>query len=314
MKTRIAVSIVFGCLCAVAAPGPTNKSFDFPTELKYPFLPKQRMTFINGVIKNKDAKALPDIEAKYSNKIRVDNRNFTLPGEICETMSACYKADFNNDGIPDYVFVGVKVWNGRFAGRSDVAVYVSTKKKEYNLSVFETQYLEAVKENGRVMLVKYAYSDDNITLIRSFYGFNNDGTICLCRVEAFPSKSVPVDCAIGLPEDELRMARERLDKFLRNEGRLTQSEMTILSGIELKLAGMECYMIQYRIWNQPGYEKIEKQFMADCERWEKKLRDERAKPSAYAGGSMEPMDLNERMTALVVKRIAELKAKWLVKP
>ena len=95
---------------------------------------------------------------------------------------------------------------------------------------------------------------------------------------------------------------------------MTQSEMTILSGIELKLASMECYMTQYRIWNQPEYEKIEKQFMADCERLEKRLQEESAKPSPYAGGSMEPMDRNERMTALVVKRIAELKAKWLVKP
>ena len=121
-------------------------------------------------------------------------------------------------------------------------------------------------------------------------------------------------CATRLPEDELRMTRERLDKYLINEENLTQSEMTILSEYELKLACMECYLIEYRIWNQPGYEKIEKQFMADCELFEKKLKAEREKPSDYAGGSMEPMDRNLRMLGLIQKRIDELKTKWLAKP
>ena len=121
-------------------------------------------------------------------------------------------------------------------------------------------------------------------------------------------------CATRLPEDELRLTRERLDKYLFNEESLTQSEMTIMSEYLLKLARMEQYMIEYRIWNQPGYDKIEKQFMADCERWNKKLEEEAQKPSEYAGGSMEPMDRNLRMTDLVRKRIDELKTKWLVKP
>ena len=121
-------------------------------------------------------------------------------------------------------------------------------------------------------------------------------------------------CATRLPEDELRLTRERLDKYLFNEESLTQSEMTIMSEYLLKLARMEQYMIEYRIWNQPGYDKIEKQFMADCERWNKKLEEEGRKPSEYAGGSMEPMDRNLRMTDLVRKRIDELKTKWQAKP
>ena len=86
-------------------------------------------------------------------------------------------------------------------------------------------------------------------------------------------------CATRLPEDELRLTRERLDKYLFNEENLTQSEMTIMSEFLLRLARMEQYMIEYRIWNQPGYDKIEKQFMADCERWNKKLEEEGRKPS-----------------------------------
>ena len=121
-------------------------------------------------------------------------------------------------------------------------------------------------------------------------------------------------CATRLPEDELRLTRERLDKYLFNEENLTQSEMTILSEYLLRLACMEQYMIEYRIWNQPGYDKIEKQFMADCERWNKKLEEEGRKPSEYAGGSMEPMDRNLRILGLIQKRIDELKTKWLAKP
>ena len=121
-------------------------------------------------------------------------------------------------------------------------------------------------------------------------------------------------CALRPPEEELRLTRERLDKYLCSEENLTQSEMTILSQYELKLACMECYMIEYRIWNQPGYDKIEKRFMEDCTLFEKKLKAEREKPSDYAGGSMEPMDRNLRMTDLVRKRIEELKTKWLAKP
>ena len=121
-------------------------------------------------------------------------------------------------------------------------------------------------------------------------------------------------CATRLPEEELRLTRERLDKYLFNEENLTQSEMTILSEYELKLACMERYMIEYRIWNQPGYDKIEKQFMADCERWDKKLEEEGKKSSVYAGGSMEPCDRNLKMVDFVQKRIDELKTKWLAKP
>jgi len=121
-------------------------------------------------------------------------------------------------------------------------------------------------------------------------------------------------CAIRLPEEELRLTRERLDKYLFNEENLTQSEMTILSEYLLKLARMEQYMIEYRIWNQPGYGKIEKQFMADCERWDKKLEEEGKKPSPYAGGSMEPCDRNLKLVDFVQKRIDELKTKWQAKP
>ena len=115
------MKIILTCLAACCSLGlctakPVNKTFTWSTELKYPFMPKQKMTFINGAVKNPGRSALPDADAKYSKKVKVDNLIFTLPGELCETMSACYKADLNGDKVPDYIFVSIKVWNGRFAG------------------------------------------------------------------------------------------------------------------------------------------------------------------------------------------------------
>lgn len=190
MKMLFAFLLLGCCLGGLAAPRPADKPFDWPTELKYDFLTKRKMTLIGGVVKNKDATALPDIDEEYSDKVRVDGRTFELPGEICEaeSLGACYRADLNGDAVPDYVFVRVKIWNGRFAGRCDVAVYVSTPQKEYALSVFEANRLEAARENGKIMLIKYAYSDDDVTMLRQFYRFTTDGTIKLDRVEAFSFK------------------------------------------------------------------------------------------------------------------------------
>lgn len=190
MKMLFSFLVLGCCLGGFAAPRPADKPFDWPTELKYDFLPRLKMTLINGVVKNKDATALPDIDEQYSAKVKVDGRIFELPGEICEaeSLGACYRADLNGDAVPDYVFVNVKVWNGRFAGRSDVAVYVSDPQKEYVLSVFEIDRLEAARENGKIMLIKYAYSDDDVTMLRQFYRFTTEGAIRLDRVEAFSFK------------------------------------------------------------------------------------------------------------------------------
>ena len=173
------------CSLGLCAAKPVNKTFTWATELEYPFMPKQKMAFINGVVKNPGCSALPDADAKYSRKVKVDNRIFTLPNELCETMSACYKADFNGDKVPDYVFVNIKIWNGRFAGQSDVGIFVSNPQKKYTFNAFETRHLEAGVINGKVMLIKYVYSDDNENLIRQVYTFNKDGQIQLYQADAF---------------------------------------------------------------------------------------------------------------------------------
>ena len=116
-------------------------------------------------------------------------------------------------------------------------------------------------------------------------------------------------CATRLPEDELARSRERLEHYLMNDA-MTQSEMTILSQYMVQLANMEKYLLEYRIWNQSNYDKIEKAFTADCEAWEKQADAEAKKPSQYKGGSAEPMDHNLRMIGFIEKRIEELRTKW----
>ena len=179
--------ILFGCgALALAASGASRPVFKESTGLEYGFMPKCAMEFVDGVVRNSDAKALPDIDAKYSGRIRVDGMLFTLPGEICETTSACYRADFNGDGVPDYVFVSIKVWNWRFAGKSDVAVYVSVPGGKRERVCLEAQCLDAVVEDGRPMLVKYDWSDDEVTMIRQLYKFDAKGRMRLHRAEAVP--------------------------------------------------------------------------------------------------------------------------------
>ena len=180
---------VFCAVTASALPArPADKPFEWPVDLNYDFMPKQKMIFINGVVKNHEERALPDIDAQYSHKVRVDNFIFTLPGELCEKLSACYKADLNGDKKPDYIFVNIKVWNGREAGRADVGVFVSNPQKKYTFNGFDALRFEAAVVNGQVMLVKYDFSDDDITYIRQFYTFDADGKIKLHGAEAFTFK------------------------------------------------------------------------------------------------------------------------------
>ena len=116
-------------------------------------------------------------------------------------------------------------------------------------------------------------------------------------------------CSTLLPEDELNLTRQRLEHYLMNNVS-TQSEMNILSSNIVELANMERYLVEYRIWNQPNYTKIEKSFLTDCEKWEKLADAEAKKPSQFEGGSMAPCDINLRMVSFIEKRIKELKTKW----
>ena len=63
---------------------------------------------------------------------------------------------------------------------------------------------------------------------------------------------------------------------------MTQSEINILSQYMVELANMERHLLEYRIWNQSNYDKIEKAFTADCEAWEKQADAEAKKLSETA--------------------------------
>ena len=87
MKIVLVFLIGFAALVLPAASRPADKPFECANELKYDFMPAEAMEFINGTVKNPGRSAAPDADAEYSNKVKVDNLIFTLPGELCETMS-----------------------------------------------------------------------------------------------------------------------------------------------------------------------------------------------------------------------------------
>ena len=116
-------------------------------------------------------------------------------------------------------------------------------------------------------------------------------------------------CATRLPEDELTHSRNRLERYLMTDA-MTQSEINILSQYMVELANIERHLLEYRIWNQSNYDKLEKAFTADCEAWEKRTDAKAKKPSEFEGGSMAPCDHNLRMTGFIEKRIEELRNKW----
>jgi len=186
MKSKFMLFILCCCTTMLAAADEPLRSFPWPTELEYEFLPKRKIEMVNGVVKNTDARALPDIDEKYSSELRVDGRLFTLPFEVCEKFVACYRADLNCDGVQDYVFVHVVGLNGRFTGYCKVLVYISLPGGRHDRLLFGAMHLEAVMEEGRPMLVKYDWSDDDITLIRQVYEFDAKGRMRLHKAEAAP--------------------------------------------------------------------------------------------------------------------------------
>jgi hypothetical protein len=112
-------------------------------------------------------------------------------------------------------------------------------------------------------------------------------------------------------EKELSHAQNRLTHLLINEGDFAQVHLTTVSAYIRQLADMELYWTNLRIWNQPGYGKIEAEYRKDEELWEKRLEDEVNQPSDFEGGTMAPMDLNLRMATLINERIDEIRKKWL---
>ena len=116
-------------------------------------------------------------------------------------------------------------------------------------------------------------------------------------------------CAKRLPEDELSLTRSRLEHYLLDQD-MSQSEMNIITTYILELANMEKYLLEYRIWNQSDFDRIAKEFHADCEAWEKLAEKQTTQPSPYDGGSFVPTDHNSQMTDFVEHRIVELRNKW----
>lgn len=106
------------------------------------------------------------------------------------------------------------------------------------------------------------------------------------------------------PEEILAQARYELAEVEVN----TQVAMNTLSIYSLELARMERDYLELRLCHHPGYSAVSKDYHASREVWEKKFKAARNAPSE---GSFGTYNTNQDLLALELRRIDELRTKWL---
>ena len=111
-------------------------------------------------------------------------------------------------------------------------------------------------------------------------------------------------CASRTPEEILAQARYELAEVEVN----TQAAINTLSVYTLELARMERDYLELRLCNHPGYSAVSKDYHASREAWEKKFNATRNAPSE---GSFGAYAANQDLLALKLRRIDELRTKWL---
>ena len=77
-----------------------------------------------------------------------------------------------------------------------------------------------------------------------------------------------------------------------------------------QLAEMELAWQQIEVENSADYDRMEADYMKWQAEWEKRLREDRQRPSEFAGGSMEMMDCALRQYELLCEQLEELECKW----
>ena len=55
----------------------------------------------------------------------IDGRTLELPEDVCEMNSSAWKADFNGDGIPDYLLSVAGMGNGQNFGNGVLYIFLS---------------------------------------------------------------------------------------------------------------------------------------------------------------------------------------------
>ena len=132
-----------------------------------------------------------------------------------------------------------------------------------------------------------------------------------------PTISLLIGAGIGhvLPRNEsvesvLQTARKECERELYGNANFSQWNLNMCSSFLRRLAEMELAWRQVEVENSAGFSQLEADYTKWLDEWDKRLEEDRQRPSEFAGGSMEMMDCALRQYDLLCEQLDELECKW----
>ena len=107
-------------------------------------------------------------------------------------------------------------------------------------------------------------------------------------------------------ESALLTARMECERELYGNANFSQWNLNMCSSFLRRLAEMELAWRQVEV----GFSQMEANYMKWQDEWDKRLEEDRQRPSEFAGGSMEMMDCALRQYDLLCEQLDELEYKW----
>lgn len=111
-------------------------------------------------------------------------------------------------------------------------------------------------------------------------------------------------------ESALLTARKECERELYGNANFSQWNLNMCSSFLRRLAEMELAWRQLEVENSAGFSQMEANYMKWQDEWDKRLEEDRNRPSEFAGGSMEMMDCALRQYDLLCEQLDELECKW----
>ena len=111
-------------------------------------------------------------------------------------------------------------------------------------------------------------------------------------------------------ESALQSAREECERELYGNANFSQWHLNMCSSFLRQLAEMELAWRQLEVENSAGFTQMEADYIKWLDEWDKRLEEDRQRPSEFAGGSMEMIDCALRQYDLLCEQLDELECKW----
>lgn len=111
-------------------------------------------------------------------------------------------------------------------------------------------------------------------------------------------------------ESALLTARMECERELYGNANFSQWNLNMCSSFLRRLVEMELAWRQVEVENSAGFSQMEADYMKWQDEWDKRLEEDRNRPSEFAGGSMEMMDCALRQYNLLCEQLDELECKW----